>query len=910
MLNKNELEQLFDKLGTPIKGRRLVEKARKDAPVRKVQSTGGNIITECVSFKMGRTILTESRTVEYLAQIQYEYDDDVIEYYAQPCEMELVRTDGGNKKKSRITLVPDFLVIRHNMLLIEEWKTENRLLKLAAKYPGRYVREIDGWHDPEVESYYNDLGITYRLRSGAEHPQQFVMNLEFLSDYFDQSCPPVEKEKIQLIQEVLSKKAYLTIAELFSITNEYIKERLSEVQTEYLSPKAIVYDDIYKAIVDKKVAFDFYKEDASSTHTALVYRDSITLLLDQTIEQMPQAARLESLHFSLYVGASIEYEGEVYRILLLGKEKIIITSESESTLELKIEVVETLYQQGKINIINTQGTDCDRETIETASPKRIAIGLKRQAEIELAAVGLFPKNKRTLQRYKEIQRNAGSAAIDQVLSLAPVKDGRGKARNLSEIHLKDIKQLVLSAYNNPTNKKKATLYKIDYKNLCTQKGYEPCSIKTFYKELNGLVKVRQREGKRVAYQQSQIVWYLHHDEAIHGVRPFQIVHIDHTLADLQLCGFVRKINLGKAWVSIGMDASSRKVLGLYTSYAAPSALSDMMVLRDIVRKHGRMPYMIVVDNGSDYHSKNFARVNELYNCKIRYRPAGEPRHGSVIERFFGTADQKFIHNLVGNTQVMKNVRMVTKSIRPEQFAEWTLPAFHAGLEYFCDNLYGEEGHLAHRQTPNENFKIRMIETGERRNRLVRYDRQFLIETCLTPPSLSTRKVDWVRGVKVDHIWYSAKEFRTEYMGQKRVEVRIDPWDASVVYALVNDKWVQCRSKLFVYRNKFTKAELKYGLDEMAKKFRVKKEDYTPEKVAEWIKLMNPSNFDPRLIEQWAEQRIIYEPLKMTAVDPNSSPALISETFLDHPSDDDVEILDTKKITKSKPKKKDNANVWI
>ena len=61
LLGLIELSALFDRLGTPEKGRRLVEKARKDAPVRDIQSHSGNVITWYYSKKMGRLEGTESR---------------------------------------------------------------------------------------------------------------------------------------------------------------------------------------------------------------------------------------------------------------------------------------------------------------------------------------------------------------------------------------------------------------------------------------------------------------------------------------------------------------------------------------------------------------------------------------------------------------------------------------------------------------------------------------------------------------------------------------------------------------------------------------------------------------------------------------------------------------------------------
>lgn len=74
MLGLVQLRHLFEELGTPPAGRKLIEEARRNAPVRKVRSNSNNVITRIASRKMSRMVDTESRTVEYPAAIMYEHN--------------------------------------------------------------------------------------------------------------------------------------------------------------------------------------------------------------------------------------------------------------------------------------------------------------------------------------------------------------------------------------------------------------------------------------------------------------------------------------------------------------------------------------------------------------------------------------------------------------------------------------------------------------------------------------------------------------------------------------------------------------------------------------------------------------------------------------------------------------------
>ena len=82
--------------------------------------------------------------------------------------------------------------------------------------------------------------------------------------------------------------------------------------------------------------------------------------------------------------------------------------------------------------------------------------------------------------------------------------------------------------------------------------------------------------------------------------------------------------------------------------------------------------------------------------------------GSQIESFFGVADKEFWHNLMGNTQIMKNVRQVTKSVNPKNHAIWTLPSLYAKFCEYCYEVYDSCPHPALRMSPCEAFNIGQV----------------------------------------------------------------------------------------------------------------------------------------------------------------------------------------------------------
>ena len=169
-----EFEQWCDRLQLPTSTRDFLLHLRSSPPARRVQGRLLNVSGTYASRKMGVSIQFESHTVELWAIYTMEYDKEVLEYFDQPCTIELhYRGPSGRPTQARHT--PDFLVIRRDGACFEEWKPEEKLLELMVTHPGRYERDDRGtWRCPPGEAAAESLGLSYRVRSSAELHQKLV----------------------------------------------------------------------------------------------------------------------------------------------------------------------------------------------------------------------------------------------------------------------------------------------------------------------------------------------------------------------------------------------------------------------------------------------------------------------------------------------------------------------------------------------------------------------------------------------------------------------------------------------------------------------------------------------------------------------------------------------------------------
>jgi len=136
---------------------------------------------------------------------------------------------------------------------------------------------------------------------------------------------------------------------------------------------------------------------------------------------------------------------------------------------------------------------------------------------------------------------------------------------------------------------------------------------------------------------------------------------------------------------------------------------------------------------------------------------------------------------------------VTRSVDPKVQAAWTLGELHERLCRYLFEVYDAIDHPALGQSPREAFRSGSEKAGNRPQRMIPYDHEFLM--CTLPSTLKgTAKVRPGCGVKINHIYYWADAFRDPGIEGQQVPVRYEPFDVGEAYAFVRHQWVQCHSE--------------------------------------------------------------------------------------------------------------------
>ncbi|HKQ99078.1 MAG TPA: Mu transposase C-terminal domain-containing protein [Pyrinomonadaceae bacterium] len=318
----------------------------------------------------------------------------------------------------------------------------------------------------------------------------------------------------------------------------------------------------------------------------------------------------------------------------------------------------------------------------------------------------------------------------------------------------------------------------------------------------------KRMGSKAAYNSESFYYFLEKDTPRHGDRPFEICHIDHTLLNIELVDPITGQNFGRPWATFLMDAFTRRILVAYLTFESPSYRTCMMVLRDCVRRFARMPQIIVVDRGPNLTGDYFKLLAAAFESTVKWRPRSKARSGSVIENLFDVSQDQFVYNLAGNTQLtQKNARYVTPSHNPRNNAAWSLGPLY---ERFCDwayNRYDTTEHFTLKQTPRSLYVNTIRLTGERRHRMIAYNEDFRILTLPTTNKGTAKNIK-NKGVKINNEYYWAPTLDERDLLDKQLPIKYDPYNYSIAWVYVQNKWVKCLSQDHFQVKSLTEAEMR------------------------------------------------------------------------------------------------------
>lgn len=800
MFNDEQFEDWCRNNNLPEAGRQFLAHVRASEPARRVRGGGGNVICQYPSKKMGFTLQAESHRNELVWLRRWDLNENhVLEIWDQPATIKL-SYQGNNGRSIGVRHTPDYLLLTSTFAVMVECKPEEKLQQLAHEQANRYAK-IDGvWRCPPAEETLLPLGIRYRIVSTDDINPIEARNIVFLEDYFRADRLLLEERSRIYVTATVSAQEGILLSDLILACVDF----------------QVDADDIYALIITGDIYVDLESFSLAEAYATPVFSSQSASL--SVNGQLAKARCSGPVTIDLQLGTRVVWDNNHYQIVNIAAERIWLKPAQGESIPLELSEIHNLIKAGAL-----QAVPAPSRTSFSPRVGELLSSTPRSALQQAYAIyqRLLPfilgddspsdlparTRRRNLAKYRRAEELHGCGFI----GLIPNYGSCGRPKTQWPTQIEELLSFyVQRVFEQPKQEHKYAVY-AQFKTACEAKGFTdiPC-YKTFWQRLRSRPihsQIAKRKGEVAAYKY-QFYYWLEKNTPRHGDRPFEICHIDHTQIDVEIISSINGENLGRPWVTFMVDAYSRRILAVYLTFDEPSYRSCMMVIRECVRRWGRLPQTVVVDNGRDFQSTFFDVLTAAYKMTKKTRPGRKPRHGTVVERVVGTSNTEFVHNLVGNTQLMRgNIREVTRDFEPKRQAIWTLSALYKKLCEWAYEIYDSRLHWTLKQSPRELFDQGVTLGGQRQITGVAYDEEFKLLTLPSTPK-GVAKVNVPRGVKINNFYYWGEDFRDPELQFKRVPVRFDPHDISIAYVFVHNTWVKCYSEETQFFHWRTERELK------------------------------------------------------------------------------------------------------
>lgn len=808
MLGSGGYSRWHRRLGLDTRAVELLDGIRAAPPSRRVSSGRGehfNASARFPSIKMQVILQAESRTLELAFLHQADHDLGILEVWDQPPGITLHYVSRGGRPLV-VAHTPDFFVLWQDHAGWVECKPLNRLATLAQTQPNRYRQNAAGtWICPPGIAYAKQFGFTYTIVTEDDLDPTLIRNLEYLDDYYRQLdySPTLDAATVAQILGAVTDTPGITKTELM-----------------HLAP-LVNMDILHWVIAQRTVYVDLSRCPLADGDHVHIYRDGEQAQIYDLCASTARPAWLAGAEpLRCEPGTPLLWDGKPWRITNVGDTHIYLqlqdgTSETPAVMDQR--QLQRLVRGGHISPVRSEDggatpddrtliAGAQRRLLSSAHPNELRRALRRYRHLQRFWAGdltvLDEASARSLYGFQRRWRAAEAAGRPGFTGLIDRSANSGRAQQLSDEARALLLRSVHEDYSATQQPTVRAAYRA-YLGRCGTGAVPPASYETYRITVHQQPRVDQekaRRGRRAAYAAAPFTSLFHGNR--HGDYPLQRTHLDHTQIDLEVLSPFGEC-LGRPWLTALFDAYSRRVLAFYLTFDAPSYRSCMMVLRECVRRQGRLPMTIIGDNAPEFGSVYLETLLATYQVVQESRPKARARYGAVIERMFGTMNSEFIHTLLGNTQIMRRVREMTKSVDPRGQAVWTLPALYDALTEWCYEVYDQHPHAGlHHRSPRAVFLAGQAGAGARTVRYIPYDKEFLWLTEPTTPK-GTARVSANGLVKVNNILYSCPEFATGRVQRTDVPVRYDPDNSGHIHAQVNGVAVACRANnydIFAFRS--------------------------------------------------------------------------------------------------------------
>ncbi len=216
MLSNDEVLLYCKSRGVTESGLSIVDHILSSEPARKVKSNVYNTSGRFVSYKNGMTVQFESLRVEKAYLLLAEMDPDVMLFRCQPYKFKIKAPDKNGVLKT-IDYTPDLFVVSKDFIGFIQCKdSDETMLKLSQKHPGRYGLEDNDWVYPAIDEVLEGTGLGHKFFIRNREKTVRIDNACHIADFINGRTPAVDEELQDKVLKTVREQKVISMKDLLS----------------------------------------------------------------------------------------------------------------------------------------------------------------------------------------------------------------------------------------------------------------------------------------------------------------------------------------------------------------------------------------------------------------------------------------------------------------------------------------------------------------------------------------------------------------------------------------------------------------------------------------------------------------------------------------------------------------------
>ncbi len=310
----------------------------------------------------------------------------------------------------------------------------------------------------------------------------------------------------------------------------------------------------------------------AATDDVYVYSDEATEKAHRLVKRSATEAALPipgSMH--IRPGSKLIANGTSFTVLTSGERDITVRSDDGVVQSWP---VSTVLAMRDLELVEAEGVrrHSDVRKLADCSADELARAVERLEAVRDEKSSSYAP--RSISRFASV---VAHAANDLEALIALVDNRRASGNWKRKISAKNdglVTKAISERFNTPDQPTKKGAYG-KYVELCESQTEDsgqsitPIAYPTFCRYCDEQQKTELRRGRRAAYQEAAIIPEIGNLFPVHGVRPHEVVYVDHTTANLATVS-PHGVPLGKPTLTIGVDGNTTHPRAFVLNYDPPS----------------------------------------------------------------------------------------------------------------------------------------------------------------------------------------------------------------------------------------------------------------------------------------------------------------------------------------------------